>query len=122
MIEIVEECEEEVNRSLRSQRRVCRIEGEDVPLHRKSERLHGRETVTRRGFYMRHRRAGTNRTRRNASTPVHVRNDALDRSSGTRGFDPPARTHGDKCRTGDDALRVLQNGHPARPGVPRRHV
>lgn len=72
---------------------------------------------------MRHRRAGTNRTRRNASTAVHVRDDALDRSCGTpRGFDPLSRTHGDKCGAGDDALRVLQNGQPARPGVPRRRV
>lgn len=73
---------------------------------------------------MRHRRAGTNRTRRIVSTAVHVRNDKLDRSCGTRGYDPGPRTLGDKCATGDDALRVLQNGHPAAapPGVHRRRV
>lgn len=72
---------------------------------------------------MRHRRAGTNRTRRNASTAVHVRNDALDRFSVPRGFDPLSRIRGDKCGAGDDVLRVLQNGYPARPpGPPSRRV
>lgn len=90
-------------------------------LRRKSERLHARKTVTRRGFYMRHRRAGTNRTRPYVSTTVHVRNDALDRSCETRGYDPLSRTHGDKCGAGDDVLRVLQNVHPVGAALLGRH-
>lgn len=71
---------------------------------------------------MRHRRAGTNRTRPNAWTAVHVRKDALDRSSGIPGLDPLSRIHGDKCSAGDDALRVHQNGHLAGSALPRRRV
>lgn len=67
---------------------------------------------------MRHRRAGTNRTRRNVSTAVHVRNDALDRHSVPRRSDPLKRIRGDKCGAGDDAVRVLQNARPAPPGGP----
>lgn len=71
---------------------------------------------------MRHRRAGTNRTRPYSSTTVHVYNDALDRSCETRGFDPPSRTHGDKCGAGDDVLRVLQNEDLAGPAVLDHYV
>lgn len=71
---------------------------------------------------MRHRRAGTNRTRPYASTTVHVCNDALDCSCETRGYDHPSRIHGDKCGAGDDVLRVLQNDDPAGLAVLDRHV
>lgn len=61
---------------------------------------------------MRHRRTGTNRTRLDVPTTVHVRNDVLRRpcAGNTERLDSSSRTRGDKCGTAaNDADRVLQN-------------